>query len=59
VAGFNRNQWPESIGIGGRFRSEYASDTRMGLMSLLGTWQAQGKPLLESLTQTLLSPTPA
>jgi hypothetical protein len=28
-------------------------------MSLLGTWTAQGKPLLESLTQTLLSPTAA
>jgi hypothetical protein len=30
----------------------------MGLMSLLGTWQAQGKPLLESLRQ-LLCPDPA
>jgi hypothetical protein len=24
VAGFARNQWPESIGIGGRNRAEYA-----------------------------------
>jgi len=45
--------------ISGGTRSPKGSDTRMGLMSLLGTWTAQGKPLLESLTQTLLSPTAA
>lgn len=45
--------------ISGGTRSAKGSQTKLGLMSLLGTWQAQGKPLLESLTQTLLSPTPA
>jgi hypothetical protein len=44
--------------ISGGTRSPKGSDTRMGLMSLVGTWTAQGKPLLESFTQTLLSPTP-
>jgi hypothetical protein len=43
--------------ISGGTRSPKGSDTKMGLMSLLGTWQAQGKPLLDSLTQ-LLCPTP-
>jgi hypothetical protein len=43
--------------ISGGTRSAKGSQTRMGLMSLLGTWQAQGKPLLPSLRQ-LLSPTP-
>jgi len=44
--------------ISGGTRSPKGSDTRMGLMSLVGTWTAQGKPLLESFTRTLLSPTP-
>jgi hypothetical protein len=43
--------------ISGGTRSPKGSDTRMGLMSLLATWTAQGKPLLDGLRQ-LLSPTP-
>jgi hypothetical protein len=31
----------------------------MGLMSLFGTWQVQGKTLLESCRQLLLSNSPA
>jgi len=45
--------------ISGGTRSAKGSQTKMGLMSLVGTWTAQGKPLLQSLSQTLLSPTPA
>ncbi len=44
--------------ISGGTRSAKGSQTKLGLMSLLATWQAQGKPLLPSLRQ-LLSPTPA
>jgi transposase len=43
--------------ISGGTRSAKGSQTKMGLMSLVGTWTAQGKPLLESFRQ-LLSPTP-
>jgi hypothetical protein len=31
VAGIDRNQWPLSIGIGGRLGSEYAVISRSGL----------------------------
>jgi hypothetical protein len=44
--------------ISGGTRSAKGSQTKMGLMSLVGTWTAQGKPLLESFRQ-LLSPAPA
>ncbi len=43
--------------ISGGTRSAKGSHTKMGLMSLVGTWTAQGKPLLESFRKTLLSPT--
>ena len=39
-------------------RSAKGSDTKMGLMSLFGTWQGQGKTLLESCRQLLLSHSP-
>jgi len=45
--------------ISGGTRSAKGSQTKMGLMSLVGTWTAQGKPLLEGFTHTLLSPSPA
>jgi DNA-directed RNA polymerase subunit N (RpoN/RPB10) len=44
--------------ISGGTRSPKGSDTRMGLMSLLGTWQAQGKGLVQGCRELLL-PTPA
>ena len=44
--------------ISGGTRSPKGSDTKMALMSLFGTWQAQGKPLLASC-QRLLLPTTA
>lgn len=44
--------------ISGGTRSAKGSQTKLGLMSLVATWQAQGKPLLASLRQ-LLCPDPA
>jgi hypothetical protein len=44
--------------ISGGTRSPKGSDTKMGLMSLFGTWQVQDKPLLATCQQLLLSPTP-
>ena len=43
--------------ISGGTRSPKGSETKMGLMSLFGTWTVQGKPLLASCRQLLL-PTP-
>jgi hypothetical protein len=40
--------------ISGGTRSPKGSDTKMGLMSLFGTWTVQGKPLLSSCRQLLL-----
>ncbi len=40
--------------ISGGTRSPKGSDTKMGLMSLFGTWTVQGKPLLASCRQLLL-----
>ena len=45
--------------ISGGTRSPKGSDTKMGLMSLFGTWQLQHKPLLVSCRQLLLSNSPA
>ena len=45
--------------ISGGTRSPKGSETKMGLMSLFGTWQVQDKPLLESCRQLLLAPRPA
>jgi len=45
--------------ISGGTRSPKGSETKMGLMSLFGTWQVQEKPLLESCCQLLLAPRPA
>ena len=45
--------------IAGGTRSPKGSHTKMGLMSLFGTWQVQGKTLLESCRQLLLSNSPA
>ena len=45
--------------ISGGTRSPKGSDTKMGLMSLFGTWQVQDKPLLSTCRDLLLSPTPA
>lgn len=42
--------------ISGGTRSPKGSDTKMGLMSLFGTWAVQHKPLLESCRQLLLTP---
>jgi hypothetical protein len=42
--------------ISGGTRSAKDSETKMGLISLFGTWSAQGKPLLASCQQLLLSP---
>ena len=44
--------------ISGGTRSDKGSTTRTGLMSLLGTWTAEGRPLLGSCQEVLL-PTPA
>jgi len=44
--------------ISGGTRSPKGSATRMGLMSLLGTWRAQGKGQLQGCRELLL-PTPA
>jgi hypothetical protein len=44
--------------ISGGTRSAKGSETKMGLMSLFGTWQLQDKPLLDSCRQLLLSPSP-
>jgi len=44
--------------ISGGTRSAKGSATRMGLMSLLGTWAAQGKGMLQGCREILL-PTPA
>lgn len=41
--------------ISGGTRSPKGSDTRMGLMSLLGTWAAQGKGQLQGCRELLLS----
>jgi hypothetical protein len=41
--------------ISGGTRSPKGSETKMKLMSLLGTWQAQGKPLHATCQQLLLS----
>ena len=40
--------------ISGGTRSPKGSETKMGLMSLFGTWTVQGKPLLASCRQLLL-----
>ena len=40
--------------ISGGTRSPKGSHTRMGLMSLLGTWSAQGRPLLATCRHLLL-----
>jgi hypothetical protein len=45
--------------ISGGTRSVKGSNTKIGLMSLLGTWQVQDKPLLASCQQLLLSHSPA
>jgi hypothetical protein len=45
--------------ISGGTRSDKGSDTKMGLMSLLGTWAAQGKPLLPACRNLLLIGSPA
>jgi hypothetical protein len=45
--------------VSGGTRSAKGSHTRMRLMSLVDTWTAQGKPLLDSFQQLLLSPSPA
>lgn len=45
--------------ISGGTRSAKGSDTKMGLMSLFGTWGVQDKPLLASCRQLLLSNSPA
>jgi hypothetical protein len=42
--------------ISGGTRSPKGSQTKMDLMSLFATWTAQGKPLLPSCQQLLLSP---
>lgn len=42
--------------ISGGTRSPKGSQTKMKLMSLFGTWQAQGKPLFAACQQLLLSP---
>ena len=44
--------------ISGGTRSTEGSKRRMGLMSLFGTWSAQGRPALKSCRELLL-PTPA
>ena len=44
--------------ISGGTRSAKGSKTRMGLMSLFATWQAQGRPLLASCPELLLSRSP-
>lgn len=51
---------PAVIGrkISGGTRSAKGSATRMGLMSLFGTWAAEGKGLLQGCRELLL-PTPA
>jgi transposase len=55
-----RSLRPAVIGrkVSGGTRSDRGSDTRMGLMSLLSTWHAQGQPLLARCRELLL-PTPA
>jgi cell division protein FtsB len=45
--------------ISGGTRSEKGSHTKMGLMSLLATWAAQGKPLLPACQSLLLTGSPA
>ncbi len=45
--------------ISGGTRSPKGSDTKTALMSLFGTWAAQGKPLLASCQQLLLTPASA
>jgi hypothetical protein len=42
--------------ISGGARSPKGSDTKMGLMSLFGTWQVQGKPLLSTCRELLTTP---
>ena len=42
--------------ISGGTRSPKGSATKMGLMSLFGTWTVQGKPLLASCRQLLTTP---
>jgi len=42
--------------ISGGTRSAKGSDTKMGLMSLFGSWLVQGNPLLESCRNLLLTP---
>lgn len=45
--------------ISGGTRSKKGSQTKMGLMSLLGTWVLQEKPLLSTCQQLLLTGSPA
>lgn len=45
--------------ISGGTRSPKGSDTKMGLMSLFGTWGVQGKPLLTTCRNLLLAPRPS
>jgi transposase len=45
--------------ISGGTRSPKGSDTKMGPVSLFGTWQVQEKPLLASCQELLLSTSPA
>jgi transposase len=45
--------------ISGGTRSPKGSETKMALLSHFGTWQVQGKPLLTSCQELLLSSTPA
>jgi len=43
--------------ISGGTRSPKGSKTKIGLMSLFGTWQVQDKPLLACCRQLLTTPT--
>jgi hypothetical protein len=45
--------------ISGGTRSPKGSETKMGLMSLFGTWHVQGKPLLTTCRNLLLAPRPS
>ena len=45
--------------ISGGTRSDKGSDTKTGLLSLLGTWALQDKPLLATCRQLLLTGSPA
>jgi hypothetical protein len=45
--------------ISGGTRSDKGSATKMGLMSLLGTWTVRGEPLLPACQRLLLTGPPA